>query len=195
MRKQYSRINWEAVKQDYLRENLRSDTSSVISLEALARKWSVSPGAVRNKSAEDGWREELDGLRDVKIKRALQAIAAAEGEEEGAIRVRQARIARLALSKAAAFFQSLDPATLNIREATTLLHVAMTQERAALGFSPLFNPVPEETASDYESVHRSMSRHRELVSLAEDLQRFITESDRNMIEVSADGEVEVIREG
>lgn len=195
-KKKYDKPNWPSIKREYLQANLDPDRVRPFTLQDVADKFGVTYGTVRNKSAEQSWSTELVKLQDHKVSSALQALATAEGEEEAAIRVRQAGIARKGLELASKRLLSLSPEDLSPKDAILLMKLSMEQERIAMGFGTHFDfDAPQSAAiPDFESVRENMERHTRALNLADELREFLDNIPVERALRDIDGESAVVED-
>lgn len=184
-------INWAAIKKEYLSHNLDTTNTEALTLKQLAKKHGLNPGTVRNRSAQEGWTEELSKLQDEKVSVVLSALAGAEGEAEAAIRIRQARVARMGLQVAATRISQLSPADLSPKDAIQLMKISMEQERMAMGFERFYDFAAPQSSRlpDFESVRQNMENHEKAMSMADELRDFLENLPTDIGMRDIDGEV------
>lgn len=131
-------IDWERLRTEFLEVNLAAQAKNkpAVSLRALAEKYKLNYGTVRNVASDQDWRVDLHRMaEDQRLRVDLTAV-----ESEVEIRIRQAQYARVAQSKAIQRLQKVDPEDLTPRDAMELLKLGMEQERKALGMEGTYTP-------------------------------------------------------
>jgi hypothetical protein len=125
--------NWEALREEFLFENLQPGRIEAFNTAQLAERHGLSPTAVCNYATLAGWREALEELQQQIREQRQRQLIAATNITEVEIRSKQARYASLAMDKAILRLQSVNPMDLSIKEATKLLELGLTEERRAYG--------------------------------------------------------------
>lgn len=193
-KRKHKRPDWGAIATDYFRKNLETDRKEMYTLAELAKSWGLSVGTVRNKSYQLKWQETLAQMRDEKSKRVLDKITDLEAEEEAVVRIRQARVARMMVVKAANEIKRRDMRKMSDKDVLMMLRHGMEEERKALGFGQTFRfQLPDESDDDYESVMENQRKHQEALENAASLSDFLehlTSEQRGIKDI--DGEATVI---
>jgi lambda repressor-like predicted transcriptional regulator len=157
-------VNWGAIKADYI--NSKLGPKKGMSLRTLAEHWSVSYGTLRNKAATENWNAAITEEEQIRAERVTVIVREREVQEEAEVRLRQARVARMALSKAEARLKELNPSLLSVREVIDLLRLGLVEERAALGFAERYQFVEEGTDEHFKSVRQHIHERERLDVLA-----------------------------
>jgi len=158
------KLDWQGVKDAWFLKNLEPHRTEFYTLKMLADKFGIPYGTVRNKAAEEGWKQELE---ERVVSRSKNVLAVAEREHtysEYETRMRQASIARLLLEKVMCKLDSVLPSELSIRECIDILKVALVEERKALGLPDRYvQEVPQSVGPDsYETVEDNARRLEKL---------------------------------
>lgn len=142
-------IDWLALRIDFFTVNLEPERVAPFTLKDLADKHHVDYGSVRNRAAEEKWRDELKMMFDERreeMKRMILDNSQIEGEVE--VRLRQAHVSRLCISKALLALEQLNPQKMKPMEIIMLMDLGLKQERAALGLNETFIPPTPPTTED-----------------------------------------------
>ncbi len=171
-------FDWRTIKIDWIAKNLRVGQKR-FTLKQVAKKWNVAYGTVKNKAYRDGWRGQLaDSISD-RDKRSLKEVRDRAMWDETEVRLRQARMARVAMAKALKYIKASD---LSLNQAFRLLKLGLEQERRALGIPdvmpPEHQPSPEDKYGN-ESVEDRMARVRKRRELADRFSKFVSDRDKD----------------
>ncbi len=180
MRKKNS-LEWYKVCRYWVTENLQPDREKPYTFKDCAQAWKINYGSLRNVAHRDNWKGELQKALDEKNTQVLEVVKQDTAVEEGEVRIRQARVARLALAKATVRLQAIEPGDLSVREALELLKLGFEQERKALGLADKYEfTTPDDELE--ESVVEQMGNHKKLMALASALLTYTEGDDPELIE-------------
>ena len=179
-------FDWRTIKIDWLDKNLRVGQKP-FTLKQVATKWNVAYGTVKNKAYRDGWRGQLADFISDRDKRSLKEVRNRAMWDETEVRLRQARMARVAMAKALKYIKASD---LSPNQAITLLELGLEQERRALGIPdvmpPEHQPSPEDKYGN-ESVEDRMARVRKYRELADRFRNFVSDREKGHHAKAASG--------
>jgi len=165
-------IDWPALKEEWMAENLDPKRERNFTLKALALRHSVAEGTVRNKASDGSWRKEL---KDRAKERA--EILAKETKKRGMfneleVRERLFKLGRGIQSKGLEKLQELTTSDFSAREAIDMLKLGVDIERRAIGLPDEF--VHHEVIdSEYEAPMDKLARIEQDRELAVRLAKFI----------------------
>ncbi len=158
-------IDWDAIREDYLLQNLDQSRDLPYTISGCAKTWGLSRSAVENHAKKEFWREELitraKAQADANLERRTETIAEVEREA----RDRHANFMKGLISKAAVKFNSLkDPENeLSVDQMLKMLQFAMPEERAALGipkYVSIMTTTPSDTEREMETPGMRIERRR-----------------------------------
>lgn len=168
-------IDWEKVKTDYIRENLRPDKEESFSLKQLSVRWKIAYKTIRNMASKEKWNQHLQDKIAEQNSKVIEKIQDNEIINEVEIRLRQASIARKLQEKAIRRLESVSPEKLSIKEAIELVKLGMVEERKALGL-PDKHEITQVINGEFPSVEQSINSHRRIELIAVRLMDFIDKS-------------------
>ena len=159
------KIDWNAIREDYLVQNLDPQAEKPYPIIALATHWGVSRDSCDRHAKKEDWKGEL--------RRRAKAIADAridahqDGfiEQQREIRKRHAMVAKDVISKAMMKFDAIkDPDNeLTVDQMLKMLAFALPQEREALGlpkYIQIQDVTPTDPAREFETPAQRMERRR-----------------------------------
>lgn len=158
-------IDWFAVREDYIAENLI--LGKRYTLSELAKRWSLTYATVKNKASKEGWSDLLAEAKREKAKGALDRLKADATIVESDIRVRQAAYAQVASEKAIQALRRIDIDQLKIRDIIDLLKLGLVEERRALGFADAYQFI--NTSSESGDQYQTPEEHEQAQSRLKDL--------------------------
>ncbi len=128
-----NKINWPAVKEDFIVSNLDPSRDELLTLKELAANHGVNYESVRRRAGKEGWNDEVKKRAEKLAEESIEVAQEQFSQSEAEIRERQIKIARLAQAKAVVRLQDLKPSELTVREAIELLKLGLPEERKAAG--------------------------------------------------------------
>ena len=131
-------IDWGSAKADYFAKNLKQDKQKPFTLKDLSLKWCVSYKTIRNKASQENWAGQLQAKVKEQNTQIVAEVQSQGAFNEAEIRLRQAEIARKAVSKALVKLENVKPNELTNKEAIDLLKLGLIEERKALGLPEKF---------------------------------------------------------
>jgi hypothetical protein len=158
-------IDWDAIREDYLIQNLDQSRDKPYTISGCAKTWGLSRSAVENHAKKEEWREELitraKAQANANLERRTETIAQVEREA----RKRHANFMKGLISKAALKFNSIeDPAKdLTVDQMLKMLQFALPEERAALGipkYLSITTTTPTDTEREMETPGMRIERRR-----------------------------------
>lgn len=173
--KQLTAARWRQIRDDYIDTNLEPERDTPFTLKALSEKWGVKYGTMRNRAGNESWNAKLDELREERTDLARTVTNNYVAYEEAEVRGRQARIARVALAKAAEKLDKLKPGEMTVREAIELARMGFEQERKALGMS-------DKVDVSLQNLERPALEPVDVVSLVKKFMTVLDESQGKVIE-------------
>ena len=143
-------VDWDAVREDFLVQNLDPARETPYTFAACAKTWGVTRPYLSKKATEQDWRAELrvraKAQADASVERRQETYAEVERE----IRERHGAFCRGLVAKSAIKFNSLDkPEDMTIDQMLKMLAFAMPEEREARGI-PKYHHVTNVVAGDPE---------------------------------------------
>jgi hypothetical protein len=150
-------IDWDLLRMEFFKFNLQPERVSPYTLKDLSEKYGVDYGTIRNQAATEKWRDELKMMIDERreeMKRMILDNSQIEGEIE--VRLRQAHVSRLCISKALLALEKLNPDKMKPMEIIMLMDLGLKQERASLGLSETFIP-PTQSTTQNTKVERAVN--------------------------------------
>ena len=156
------KIDWNAIREDYLVQNLDPEAEKPYPIIALATHWGVSRDSCDRHAKKEDWKGEL--------RRRAKAIADAridahqDGfiEQQREIRERHASVAQNLISKAVEKFNTIKnpKKELTVDQMLKMLAFAMPAEREAHGM-PKFVQIQDVTPTDTERTHETPAQRME----------------------------------
>ncbi len=144
-------IDWDAIREDYLLQNLDQSRDTPYTISALAKTWGHHRSTVEKHAKAESWREELitraKAQANANLERRTETIAEVEREA----RTRHAAFCRGLVAKSMIKFNSLkDPENdISVDQMLKMLQFAMPEERASLGI-PKYVSITTHTPTDTE---------------------------------------------
>lgn len=144
-------LDWDAIREDYLIQNLDQSRDTIYSFRAVAKTWGVTRQTVEVHAKKEGWRDELLVRAKSQANENLQRRQDTYAEVEREARNRHAKTMKGVLAKAARKLISIkDPAkTLTIDQMLKMFQLALPEERAALGI-PKYLSITTTTPTDID---------------------------------------------
>ncbi len=143
---QPDKVDWSAMEQDFIVENLDPARKTPYTFADVAKKWDVAHGTVRNRAADEGWREKLREKRREQANLATEHAKKAFAFDEAEIRMRHAsradNLAKVATAHLAENIQGVmledgtvvkEAQRLTVAQCIDILKFAPIEERRALG--------------------------------------------------------------
>jgi hypothetical protein len=158
--------DWDAIKGDFMRQNLDKEGPGRYSLKQIAKDWNVSHGALKKRAMAEGpgnegktWeqqmREERRQIADSTTEMMRRDLTFNEYE----IRQRHVITSRVAMNKGIQKIQNLKLEDLTVRDAIRLINLGLTHERIAAGLPddmPFLGDMDPNT--DYETREQRVLR-------------------------------------
>ena len=185
-RNTYQTVDWPTLKHEWMAKNM-SPSGPPFTLKELAVRYGVVYGTVKNRAHREGWRVELTEALAERDKQATTEVMSRAVWDVAEVRWRQARIARVAMTKAMAALAKIDVDKLTASEAIRLLDLGLEQERRALGIA-VVTRIEHERApqDDYESVEERMDKVKQFRDLADRFSVFVAgKRRRNRAQIAA----------
>ncbi len=158
-------INWSAIREDYLLQNLDQSRELPYTMSACAKTWGLHRTTLDKHAKKEGWRDELitraKAQADANLERRTETIAEVEREA----RKRHANFMKGLILKAAQRFKAIkDPEKeLTIDQMIQMLRFALPEERAALGipkYVSITTIMPTDKDREMESPGMRIERRR-----------------------------------
>jgi len=164
-KKHKPKIDWDAIREDYLVRNLDNSKTKKYSVNMLAKTWGISRTSIdRHVKAED-WNGELrrrtQAIADARIEIHQDSIIEAQKE----IRERHALVARSAIKVASKKLATLKKPEkeLTVDQMVKMLAFGMAAERDAAGmpkYIQIEDVTPMDPAREFETPLMRMERRR-----------------------------------
>lgn len=144
-------VDWDAVREDYLIQNLDQSRDDPYSFRSVAKTWGVCRASVENHAKKEGWRDELlvraKSQADANLQRRQDTYAEVEREA----RKRHANSMKGLISKAARKLISIKnpEEDLSVDQMLKMFQLALPEERAALGI-PKYLSIQTTMSTDTE---------------------------------------------
>lgn len=146
------KYNWDALRQDFIRENLQPGSIKGMSLMGFSEKHGISYNSVNMQAQIGGWEVAVLELREEMAEQTSRQLIANSGVSEMEIRTKQAKYAALAINKAILKLMTVNPEDLSVKDATKLLQMGLTEERRALGLVESVSMVKTDANPQQEKV-------------------------------------------
>ncbi|KKM66397.1 hypothetical protein LCGC14_1481620 [marine sediment metagenome] len=172
-KKHKPKIDWDAIREDYLVQNLDPEKTKKYSINMLAKTWGVSRNSIDKHVKAEDWNGELRrrsrAIADARIDVHQDSIIEAQKE----IRERHALVARSAIAVASKKLASLkNPKKLTVEQMVKMLAFGLTAEREASGmpkFIQIEDVTPTDPAREFETPLMRMERRRVQREVEKDL--------------------------
>lgn len=159
-------IDWAAIREDYLVQNLDKSKTRKYSINALAKTWGVTRKSIDRHAKAEDWEGELrrrtKAISDARIDIVQDSII----EEQRKIRKRHAMVAKGVISRAAerlAKLKKTEISKLTVDQMIKMLAFGFTAEREAHGmpkFIQIQDVTPTDPAREFETPIMRMERRR-----------------------------------
>lgn len=159
------KIDWNAIREDYLVQNLDKKQRKTYTQADLSRQWGVSQNAISRHALKEDWAAELrrrtQVIADARIDAAQDGII----EQQREIRERHALVARGVITVASKKLAKIEKPekTLTVDQMVKMLAFGMAAEREAHGM-PKYIQIQDVTVTDlnrqYETPVMRMERRR-----------------------------------
>lgn len=158
-------IDWDAIREDYLVQNLSPDKLKKYSIVQLAKTWGVQRKSIERHAKAEDWKGELrkrtTAIADARIDVAQDSIMEAQRE----IRKRHGEVAKGVLGRAILKFNTLlNPDTdITVEQMLKMMVFALPAEREAHGmpkFIQIQDVTPTDPARAFETPILRMERRR-----------------------------------
>lgn len=164
-KKTRSKINWHAIREDYLVRNLDKKEGKTYTIVDLSKEWGVSAKQIHIHAKAGDWRGELRRRTQVISDARIEAHTDGLMEEQREIRKRHAMVAKGVIAKAGKKLGSIKKPEeeLTVEQMVKMLAFGFTAEREAHGM-PKFIQIQDVTQTDserqYETPVMRMERRR-----------------------------------
>ena len=164
-------VSWKQLKADWLSRNLDPTREEKYTLKDVALEYSLSYNHVKKMASQNDWTKTLKTckaqIEAEAAKKFIEGLAVSEAD----IRLRQHKVSAAMIEKAFAALQAIDPATISTKDATQLMRLGLTQERAAVGLADRidFQDLSKPTHEDHESPLVKMELAKKKNQLADQL--------------------------
>ena len=163
-KKHKPKIDWDAIREDWLVRNLDDTKTKKYSNKMLAKAWGVSRVSIEKHAKKEDWKGELrrrtQAIADARIDVHQDSIIEAQKE----IRERHALVARSAINVASKKLATLKkPEKLTIDQMVKMLAFGMAAERDASGmpkYIQIEDVTPTDPAREFETPLMRMERRR-----------------------------------
>lgn len=164
-KKHKPKIDWDAIREDYLVRNLDDTKTKKYSVNMLAKTWGISRTSIDKHIKAEDWNGELrrrtQAIADARIEVHQDSIIEAQKE----IRDRHALIARSAIKVASKKMATLKKPEkqLTVDQMVKMLAFGMAAERDAAGmpkYIQIEDVTPTDPAREFETPLMRMERRR-----------------------------------
>jgi hypothetical protein len=168
--------DWDAIREDYLIQNLDQSRDTPYTFRAVAKTWGVSRSSVEGHAKKEDWRAELITRAKVQANANLERRTETIAEVEREARKRHAQFCRGLVAKSILRFNAIEnPATeISIDQMLKMIQFAMPEERAALGI-PRYLSVQTTTPTDTEREMETPGMRIERRRLEREVKKELTE--------------------
>ena len=149
------KIDWNAIREDYLVQNLDKKQKKNYTQADLSRQWGVSQNAISRHALKDDWAGELRRRTKVIADARIDAHTDGLVEQQKEIRKRHALIAKGVITKAVKKLKEITkPEKLTVDQMVKMLSFGMSAEREALGM-PKYIQIQDVTVTDQDRLHET----------------------------------------
>lgn len=126
-------LDWDAMREEWIIENLKLDRAMPFTLAQLAERWSCAYGSVRNRASREQWGDQLKKAKAERTEGSIEHVKKILALDEAEIRARHVKVAKKLQAFAINKLASLKPGELTKKEAIDLYDRAARHERDAAG--------------------------------------------------------------
>ena len=159
------KIDWNAIREDYLVQNLDPEAEKPYPIIALATHWGVSRDSCDRHAKKEDWKGELRKRAKAIADARIDAHQDGFIEQQREIRERHALVARSAIKVASKKLATLKKPEkeLTVDQMVKMLAFGMAAERDAAGmpkYIQIQNVTPTDPAREFETPAQRMERRR-----------------------------------
>ncbi len=188
-------LNWEAIREDYIINNLDPMRETRYTLRAVSVKYSLDYTTVHRHSKSEDWKGELQRRAKSQADANIEMHQESFAQMEKALRERHAKYTSEVIEKAITKLRSIDAKQLTVDQMIKMLNFALPEEREARGLPRIMQAAaitPTDSERKHETPALRIARRKQeraakkaLVEALDEVAEEVLESD----EASEDGAV------